>query len=66
MEELKISCQVACQKCGWTNGVTLLTDEASILESVLTFIRICSQQHSSLGLSGELSVVWKPLEAGSQ
>jgi hypothetical protein len=66
MGELKVSCQVSCQKCGWTNGVTLLTDEVSVLEAVLAFIRTCSRQHSSRELSGELLVIWKPLEVESK
>ena len=66
MEELEISCQVSCQKCGWNAGATLLTRKTNVLEAVLTFIKGCSRQHSCLGLSGELLVVWKPLELKGQ
>ena len=62
MEELEISCKVSCQKCGWNTGATLFTDEVNVLESVLTFMKGCSCQHSCPGLSGELLVSWKPLE----
>jgi hypothetical protein len=64
MEELQVSCQVSCQKCGWHTGATLFTDEANALEAVLNFIKGCSCQHSGTRLSGELLVSWKPLESG--
>ena len=65
MAEIEIACQVSCQKCGWNTGATILTDEASVLEGILQFIKGCSSQHSSSGLTGELLVVWKPSESAS-
>lgn len=64
MEELEVSCQVSCLKCGWNIGATLFTDETNVLEAVLNFIKECSRQHSHAGLSGELQVVWKPIKSG--
>jgi hypothetical protein len=64
MAKIEVSCQVSCQKCGWNTGATILADEANVLDGVLEFIEGCSPQHSSPGLSGELLVVWNPLESG--
>jgi len=66
MAEVEVTCQVSCQKCGWNTGATILTDEANVLEEILTFIKRCSHQHLSSGLAGELLVVWKPLESASR
>ena len=63
MAEIEVACQVSCEKCGWNTGATILADEANVLDEVLTFIKGCSLQHSSPGISGELLIVWKPLES---
>jgi hypothetical protein len=63
MAEIEVACQISCQKCGWSTGATLLTDEANVLDVVLKFIKGCSPQHSSSELSGKLLVVWKPSES---
>jgi len=66
MAEIEVTCQVSCQKCGWNAGVTIPADEANVLEEILKFIKGCSPQHSGSGLTGELLVVWKPLESASR
>ncbi len=66
MAKIEVSCQLSCQKCGWSTGATIPADEANVLEEVLTFVKGCSHQHSSSGLAGELLVVWKPLKAEGQ
>jgi hypothetical protein len=63
MAEIEVTCQVSCQKCGWSVGATILADDANLLEGILKFIKECSPQHASSGLAGELLVVWKPLES---
>ena len=65
MAEIEVACQISCQKCGWNTWATILADEANAFEDVLEFIKGCSPQHSSPGLSGELLVVWGPLELES-
>jgi len=62
MAEIEVACQISCQKCGWNTGATILADEANVLEGVLKFIKECSPQHSSSGLTGELLVEWGSLE----
>jgi hypothetical protein len=63
MAQIEVSCKVSCQKCGWSTGATILTDEPNVLEEVLAFIKGCWHQHSSSTLAGDMSVVWQPLES---
>jgi len=65
MSEMDISCQVTCQRCGWNTGVTLHSEEASVFDSILNFIRCSWHQHGGSETTGKLIILWQPREAAS-
>ena len=65
MEELEVTCQVSCQKCGWSTGTTIFTEEANIFNEILKFCGLCSPRHLGSVLSGKLLVTWESVKSES-
>jgi len=66
MAEIQISCEVACQLCGWNTGCSIVTDEKNLFKEIIRFLSRCSSQHHSQGPQGKLLVTWEPLTAANQ
>jgi hypothetical protein len=58
----EFTCEVSCQLCSWSTGVTIMADETNLFEEILSFLRACSKQHLKQGSKGKLLVAWEPLE----
>jgi len=58
----EFTCEISCQLCSWSTGVTIMADETNIFEEILGFLRMCSKQHTKQGSTGKLLIVWEPLK----
>jgi hypothetical protein len=66
MEDTAIDCEVTCGVCGWHVAGTILPQEGSPFEEVMTFLKRCWPQHDCKGTDGELLIAWGPAPSATR